>query len=116
MALKDLACGMFAPRCTDCEAAYLYASYGGRVKGAQEEVLTAPALFFLYSLFIIAFGQFDKDRELWMPVADISWHAATGYEAYIIRDPVQTFGSKQEAEAFAVDVAKAWIDARVKAA
>ena len=36
---------------------------------------------------IIATGQFDKERELWMPVADISWHsAATAYESHIITD------------------------------
>jgi len=51
-----------------------------------------------------------------MPVADISWHTATGYKANIPRDPVQTFGTKQEAEAFAVEAAKAWVDTRVKAA
>ena len=66
--------------------------------------------------FIIAFGQFDKETQRWEPIADISWHAATGYEAHIIRDPVQTFGTKQDAEAFAVESAKAWVDAHVKAA
>jgi len=44
--------------------------------------------------FIIAMGQFDKDRELWMPVADISWHSAIGYESYTIHDSVHCFGTK----------------------
>ena len=44
------------------------------------------ALF--YKVFvIIATGQFDKERKLWMPVADISWHsAATAREPHIIKD------------------------------
>ena len=66
--------------------------------------------------FIIAFGQFDQEAQRWVPIADISWHAATGYEAHIIRDPVQTFGTKLEAEAIAVETARAWVDAHVKAA
>ena len=43
------------------------------------------ALF--YKVFvIIATGQFDKERKLWMPVADISWHsAATARESHIIK-------------------------------
>ena len=36
----------------------------------------------LYKDFlIIATGQFDKDKELWMPIADMSWHSATGRES-----------------------------------
>jgi hypothetical protein len=66
--------------------------------------------------FIIPFGQFDKDRKLWMPVADISWHAATGYDAHTTRDLGHTFSTKQDAETFAVEIGKAWVDARVKAA
>ena len=66
--------------------------------------------------FIIAFGQFDKETQRWEPIADISWHAATGYDAHTIRDPGYTFSTKQDAEAFAVEAAKAWVDAHVKAA
>jgi hypothetical protein len=65
---------------------------------------------------IIATGQFDKNRELWMPVADISWDSAIGRESHIIRDSVHCFRTKQEAEAFALEMTKAWVDARVKAA
>jgi hypothetical protein len=65
--------------------------------------------------FIIATGQFDKDKELWMPIADPSWHSATGHESHTIQDSVHYFGTKQEA-AFAIEAAKAWVDARVKAA
>ena len=30
---------------------------------------------------IIATGQFDQNRELWIPIADMSWHSATGRES-----------------------------------
>jgi hypothetical protein len=65
---------------------------------------------------IIAMGQFDKDRELWMPIADISWHSATSHESHTIKDSVHNFGTKPEAEALAIETAKAWVDAHVKAA
>ena len=64
---------------------------------------------------IIATGRFDKDKELRMPIADISWHSATGRESHTIQDSVHCFGTKQQAEAFAVEIAKTWVDARVKA-
>ena len=71
----------------------------------------------LYKDFlIIATGRFDKDKELRMPIADISWHSATGREAHTIQDSVHCFETKHEAEAFAIEAAKTWVDARVKAA
>jgi len=65
---------------------------------------------------IIATSRFDKDKELWMPIADISWHSTTGRESHTIQDSVHCFGTKKEAEVFAIEAAKAWIDARIKAA
>ena len=65
---------------------------------------------------IIAIGQIDEDKELRMPIADISWHSASGYESHTVQDSFHYFGTKQEAEAFAIEAAKAWVDARVKAA
>ena len=67
----------------------------------------------LYKDFlIISIGQFDKQKEVWMPIADISWHSATGRESHTIQDSVHCFGTKQEAKAFAVEAAKAWVHAR----
>ena len=67
----------------------------------------------LYKDFlIIGIGQFDKQKEVWMPIADISWHSATGRESHTVQDSVHCFGTKQEAKAFAVEAAKAWVDAR----
>jgi hypothetical protein len=71
----------------------------------------------LYKDFlIIATGQFDKDKELWTPIADMSWHSATGRESHTIQDSVHCFCTKQEAESFAIEAAKTWVDARMKAA
>jgi hypothetical protein len=71
------------------------------------------ATLFYKDFFIIAMGQFDKQKELCVPVADISRHSASGYESHTIQDSVHYCGNTQEAEAFAVEAAKAWIDARV---
>ena len=47
----------------------------------------------LYKDFlIIATGQFDKDKERWMLIADMSWHSVTGRESYTIQDSVHCFG------------------------
>ena len=66
--------------------------------------------------FIIAMGRFNKQKERCVPVADISWHSASGYESHTIHNSVRYCGTKQKAEAFALEAAKSWIDARVKAA
>jgi hypothetical protein len=54
-------------------------------------------------------------KELRIPIADVSWHSASCYESHTIQDSVHYFGTKKEAEAFAVEAAKAWVDALVKA-
>ena len=74
------------------------------------------ATLFYKDFFIIAMGRFDKPQGLCMPIADISWHSASGYECHTIQDSIHCFRTKREAEAFALEAAKAWIDARVKAA
>jgi hypothetical protein len=74
------------------------------------------ATLFYKDFFIIGMGQFDKPKELCMPVAGIGWHSDRGYEFHTIQDLVHFFRTKQAAEAFALEAAKAWIDARVKAA
>jgi hypothetical protein len=71
----------------------------------------------LYKDFlIIAFGQFDKEAQRWMPFADMSWRSASGDESRTLKDSIHCFGTKHEAEACALEAAKAWVDARVKAA
>ncbi len=70
---------------------------------------------FLYKDFlIIATGLFDKDTGL--PIVDISWWSAAGRGSHTITHSVPSFVAKQEAETFAVETAKAWVDERLKAA
>ncbi len=70
---------------------------------------------FLYKDFlIIATGLFDKDTGL--PIVDISWWSAAGRGSHTISHSVPSFVAKQEAETFAVETAKAWVDERLKAA
>jgi hypothetical protein len=72
---------------------------------------------FLYRDFlIIATGLFDKDRGVWLPMVDISWWSAAGRGAHTVTDSVHSFVTKQEAETFAVEIAKAWVDERLRAA
>ena len=80
----------------------------------NSEVFMAALLY--KDCLIIAIGQFDKDKELRMPIVDISWHSASGCEFHTIQDSVHYFGTKKEVEAFAIEAAKAWIDAGVKVA
>src|SRR5438105_10538860 len=42
--------------------------------------------------------------------------SATGRECHAIKDSIDCFGTKLEAETFAIEIAKAWVDARFKAA
>jgi hypothetical protein len=72
---------------------------------------------FLYKDFLImATGLFEKDRRLWLPMVDISWWSAAGRGAHTVTDSVHTCATKQEAEGFAIEIAKAWVDARLRAA
>jgi hypothetical protein len=71
---------------------------------------------FLYKDFlIIATGFFDKDTGVWLPIVDISWWSAAGRGSHTINESVRSFVGKQEAETFAVETAKAWVDERLRA-
>ena len=72
---------------------------------------------FLYKDFlIIATGLFDKDGGVWLPMVDIRWWSAAGRGAHNVTDSVHTCATKQESETFAIEIAKAWVDERLKAA
>jgi hypothetical protein len=72
---------------------------------------------FLYKDFlIIATSLFDKDRGVWLPMVDISWWSVAGRGSHTINDSVPSFPAKQEAETFAIKIAKAWVDERLRAA
>src|SRR5207244_11947028 len=79
----------------------------------NSEVFMAALLY--KDCLIMAIGQFDKDKELRMPIADISWHSASGRESHRRQDSVHYVVTKKEAEAFGIEEAKAWIDSGVRA-
>jgi hypothetical protein len=62
--------------------------------------------------FIIATGQFDTSRELWIPIIDVSWPSESGRQFHTMKLSVDCFGSKQQAEIFAVEAAETWVDDR----
>jgi hypothetical protein len=71
---------------------------------------------FLYKDFlIIATGLFDKDAGVWLPMVDISWWSTAGRGSHTISESVRSFVEKQDAETFAVEIAKAWVDERLRA-
>jgi hypothetical protein len=73
------------------------------------------AALFYKKHFIIATGHFDKKRELWIPIADVSWQSATGRDFHTIKFSFDSFRTKDQAEIVAVEAAEAWVDERCKA-
>jgi len=65
--------------------------------------------------FIITTGYFNRNLELWIPSADVSWKSATGRDFHSIKFLVDCFRTKDQAEIFAVETAEAWVDKRCKA-
>jgi hypothetical protein len=63
---------------------------------------------------IIATGQFAK-AEGWLSVVDLSWGSGPDRGSHVIHDSSKLFQSRQEAEIFAVEIGKAWVDERYKA-
>jgi hypothetical protein len=72
---------------------------------------------FLYKDFlIIATGLLEKDTGLWLPIVDISWWSVAGRGAHTVTDSPYSFVTRQEAETCAIEIAKAWVDERLRAA
>jgi hypothetical protein len=65
--------------------------------------------------FIVTTGYFNRNLELWIPSADVSWQSATGRDFHTIEFSVDRFRTKERAEIFAVEAAEAWVDRRCKA-
>jgi hypothetical protein len=49
-------------------------------------------------------------------MVDISWWSVAGRGAHTVTDSVHSFMTKQDAETFAIEIAKAWVDERPGAA
>jgi hypothetical protein len=62
--------------------------------------------------FIIATGQFDENKHLWIPTVDVSWPSESGRQFHTMKLSVDCFGSKQQAEIVAVEAAETWVDKR----
>jgi hypothetical protein len=65
--------------------------------------------------FIIATGYFNRNLELWIPSADVSWQSASGRDFHTMKFSLDSFRTKEQAEIFAVKAAQAWVNERYKA-
>ena len=59
---------------------------------------------------IIVVARLDEISRLWIPMADISWGIDGQRKSHVITASLQQFKDWQEAEAFMMEMAKAWID------
>jgi hypothetical protein len=66
------------------------------------------------NVFIIATGRFDKDLDLWIPSADVSWQSPNGRAFHTIKFSLESFQTKEQAERFALVAAEAWVDEQHK--
>ena len=62
------------------------------------------------------FGEFQLNLETdcWIPIVDISWDEDGKQIHQFLRGPKDRFKIIDDAEVFAVEMAKKWIDAEVK--
>jgi hypothetical protein len=62
---------------------------------------------------VVVFAIFDKEVKRWVPMIDISWEDAAIPDRYRHKGPSDRFTTQQDAEIFAMEAAKAWVDAHV---
>jgi hypothetical protein len=58
---------------------------------------------------IVAFALFDPANNLWSPLIDISWPDGDTRKSHSLR-PADRFAIEQEAQEFALTLAKTWVD------
>jgi hypothetical protein len=68
------------------------------------------------SHFVVTFARFDHRGEFWVPKADIRWRAGNRYRSELLTGPENRFKAKPDADRFAFEMAKAWIDSRFREA
>ena len=61
---------------------------------------------------VICFAFRNDSNGFWIPSADISWTEDDCKHVHSITGPQSRFLNKQDAEAFILDTAKAWIDSQ----
>ena len=60
---------------------------------------------------IIAYASLNQSTKLWSPGAEISWKREGERHSHTIGGLPDRFKTSEEAERFAINLAKAWIDA-----
>jgi hypothetical protein len=58
---------------------------------------------------IVAFALFDPANNLWSPLIDISWSDGHSRKSHSLR-PADRFAIEQEAQEFALTLARSWVD------
>ena len=62
---------------------------------------------------VVAFARFEKEVKRWVPMIHISWEDAAIPHSYRHKGPSDRFTTQQDAETFAIQIAKAWVDDHV---
>jgi hypothetical protein len=68
------------------------------------------------SILIIATGLYNNTKGVWIPIVDLSWGTDSYRGSHVINDFSRSFQTKGEAETFGLEIARAWVDERLKAA
>jgi hypothetical protein len=83
-------------------------------EAGDAEVIMAALLYRQY--LIIATGQYDNVKDIWLSIIDLSWGSGPYRGSHVINDSSRSFQTKEEAETFGVEIGKAWIDEHLRAA
>jgi len=62
---------------------------------------------------IYSMPQLNLDTDCWIPKADVSWDEHGKQQHQLIAGPTDLFKIIEEAEIYAVEMAKSWIDAEL---
>jgi hypothetical protein len=63
---------------------------------------------------IVGYGVLEQATQLWIPTAIISWEAGGRRELHTITNSPERFADLKDAENFAIEMAKAWVDSRLQ--
>ena len=61
---------------------------------------------------IVPFAQFDQNSASWIPMADISWETDGDRRSSTLTGPPDRYRNWQDAKAYILEMAKAWIDSQ----
>jgi hypothetical protein len=66
------------------------------------------------SILIIATGQYDNIKGVWLPIVDLSWGTDSYRRSHVITDFSTSCQTRGEAETRGLESGKAWVDERSK--